>query len=87
MILRKPEHVQAARQILQHQEYQDKLAILGELLAIKEKLIERGPWEQHCTDYGEPYSVCIYCGIDNGTVGAELDTPHNSDCLWLAIEE
>ena len=51
------------------------------------KVQAHGPWAQHCTDYGEPYSVCHFCGVEaDWSKRLEEQTHiHYKDCLWLEI--
>jgi len=67
-VKRKPEHVQRAREILAL-EYQDQLAIIGELLAEREELEDEHDeegckWCGHTHFYG---GSCVKCGRDRVT--------------------
>jgi len=80
MVLRKPDHVQRAR-TLTKLDPQDQLAIVGDLIAIRDEFIARGPWDLH-PDIGNPRierMLCHYCGCEQGN-------PHESKCWWLEIE-
>lgn len=80
MVLRKPEHVQQAR-ALQKLDPQDQIAIVGELIAMRHEVLQRGPWETY-PDIGNPRierRQCYYCGCNQGD-------PHESNCTWLEFE-
>lgn len=70
--------MQDARRILGLEDKQDRLALIGEIIALLDAIREKGPWQQH-DGQAYCYYLCHYCDCDKGD-------PHEKDCLWLEVE-